>query len=185
MTFAQLEHGIRAACQLLGCKEVFVVGSQSLLASYPDVSGPVARSNEMDVLPEPGDSGDDQQSLADILNGNIGEGTAFVAAHGFEVEGVVEADLILPAGWRERTIPVNTPATNGCTGHCLDPYDMAAAKLAAGRAKDRLTIVNLMRQGIIKPAKLRQRLLTLNDNQLFDGSKVDDLTARLERWEAI
>lgn len=189
MTLAQLEHGIRASCQLLGTQEVYVVGSQSILASYPALSGPMAKSNEMDVLPilqvVNSSAPEIQQQAADVLNGSIGEGSTFMATHGFEVEGVVENDLVLPLGWRTRTIPLKSANTNGYTGHCLDPYDMAAAKIAAGRDKDKVAIVNLIRQGIIKPEKLKDRVLTLTDDQIFDRHTVADLIARLDRWNKL
>ena len=74
---------------------------------------------------------------------------------------------------------------NGYTGHCLDPYDMATAKIAAGRDKDKVAIVNLIRQGIIKPEKLKDRVLTLTDDQIFDRHTVVDLIARLDRWNKL
>lgn len=51
MTRTQLEHAIRAACGVLGTDKVYVVGSQSILASYPGLSGCVAKSNEADIVP--------------------------------------------------------------------------------------------------------------------------------------
>jgi hypothetical protein len=148
------------------------------------LSGPLAKSPEMDVLPilPTGSDPQLQQEAADILNGNIGEGTPFLGTHGFEVEGVVEIDLTLPKGWRDRTKAVCNENTNGCIGHCLDPYDMATAKLVAGREKDRMALVNLIRQAILKPEKLRDRVRMLEDPQIPDGSSVDDLVARLGRW---
>lgn len=187
MTRIQLEHAIRAACSLLGTTEVLVVGSQSILGSYPEISGPLSHSTEVDVLPNielmAGNSS--PQQAADILNGSLGEGSAFESSHKFMIEGVVETDMSLPKDWRKRTKPICNPNTNGCTGHCLDPYDMATAKLAAGREKDKAAIVNLIRQGIIKPDKLRERVLMLTDSQLFDGYKVTDLIARLGRWKEL
>jgi len=143
----------------------------------------------MDILPiiQSGVPSDyqNQKAAADILNGNIGEGTQFLKTHGFEVEGVIEADLTLPSGWRERTIPVCNENTNGCVGRCLDPYDMATAKLAAGRVKDRTALVNLIQQGIIKPKLLEKRTRNLLAEQLLDGSTIDDLISKLGRWSKL
>lgn len=178
MTRAELEHAIRTACSLLGTKEVFIVGSQSILGSYPNISGPMVKSKEVDVLPilEGG-----HQVAANLINGNAGEGTQFVETHGFEIEGVVEGDLVLPPNWRERTIAICNENTNGCTGHCLEPYDMAVAKLAAGRAKDKIAIINLVKQGIIKTPVLTERVKTL-EGKTPEMLTADDLVARLNRW---
>jgi hypothetical protein len=189
MTIDQLEHGIRTVCNLLQTKEVYIVGSQSILAKYPNLSGPVSKSEEMDVLPTlpQGVANDyyNQQTTADIINGSAGEGSPFLATHGFEVEGVVESDLSLPIGWRDRTIPLCNANTNGCTGHCLDPHDMAAAKVAAGRVKDRVAVTNLMRQGIIVPKKLLARIKLIPQEQIHDNTSRSDLEARAKYWHSL
>ena len=48
-----LEHAIRAACQIIGHREVIVVGSQAILGSIPDQELPAAAtmSLEVDMLP--------------------------------------------------------------------------------------------------------------------------------------
>jgi hypothetical protein len=49
----QLEHAIRAACQITGQLEVIVVGSQAILGTYPEYELPslATRSLEIDILP--------------------------------------------------------------------------------------------------------------------------------------
>lgn len=49
----QLEHAIRAACQIIGRPEVIIVGSQAILGTYPESALPavVTVSLEVDVLP--------------------------------------------------------------------------------------------------------------------------------------
>lgn len=185
MRFCELEHTIRAACAILETNEIIIVGSQAILGFHRNLSGPTALSTEVDMLPvtETLKPGILPEFAADLINGNIGEGTEFENTHQYMAEGVVEGDLSLPPGWRNRTKPVCTANTNGCTGHCIDPYDMCTAKLAAGRDKDRRAIVNLIRQGVIKPGKLRKRVLTLEQEKIFDYLTVKDLAARLARWE--
>lgn len=49
----QLEHAIRAACQIIGHPAVIIVGSQAILASYREDELPVeaTMSVEIDVMP--------------------------------------------------------------------------------------------------------------------------------------
>jgi hypothetical protein len=49
----QLEHAIRAACQITGQLEVIIVGSQAILGTYAEYELPLlaTRSLEIDVLP--------------------------------------------------------------------------------------------------------------------------------------
>lgn len=49
----QLEHAIRTACQIIGKREVIVVGSQSILGTFREDQLPNAAtmSVEVDILP--------------------------------------------------------------------------------------------------------------------------------------
>jgi hypothetical protein len=49
----ELEHAIRAACQIAGLTEVIIVGSQAILGTYTEDELPsyATRSAEVDVLP--------------------------------------------------------------------------------------------------------------------------------------
>lgn len=185
MTRLQLEHAIRAASRLLGTDTVYVVGSQSILASYPGLSGCVAKSNEADIIPRLREGDQDRRPDEEALEieGCLGADSQFFKTHGFMVEGLVEEDLCLPSGWKERLIPLSNENTGGCTGLCLECYDMAAAKLAAGRIKDRDGLVNLIRQGILKPKELLKRIDEFASDQLPEMTTRDDLKARLLRWE--
>lgn len=56
----QLEHAIRAACQIAGLTEVIIVGSQAILGTYTEDQLPfyATRSVEVDVLPITDDTGE-------------------------------------------------------------------------------------------------------------------------------
>lgn len=187
MTRAQLEHAIRAACTLLGTDTVYVVGSQSILASYPDLSGCIAKSNEADIVPRLREDEQDKRPDAEALEieGTLGADSRFFQTHGFMVEGLVEEDLCLPSGWKDRLIALSNSNTGGRTGLCLECYDMAAAKLAAGRTKDRDALVNLMRQGILKPRRLVERINEIKPDHLPNMTTHEALKQRLERWEKL
>jgi hypothetical protein len=184
MTRAQLEHAIRAACALLETDTVYVVGSQSILASYPGLSGCVAKSNEADIVSRLREGDQDRRPDHEALEieGTLGADSRFFQTHGFMVEGLVEEDLCLPARWKERLIPLSNANTGGCTGLCLERYDMAAAKLVAGRTKDRDALVNLMRQGILKQKELLKRIDEFEPDHLPEMTTHADLKARMRRW---
>ena len=48
----QLEHAIRAACDVAGDTELFVFGSQAILGGFPDAPEILRRSIEVDVQPK-------------------------------------------------------------------------------------------------------------------------------------
>ena len=51
MTRAELEHAIRAACDVSGDNEVYVFGSQAILGQYPDAPESLRQSAEADIAP--------------------------------------------------------------------------------------------------------------------------------------
>jgi len=49
MRYDQLEHAIRAACDVSGDTELLIFGSQAILGSYPDAPESLRASIEVDV----------------------------------------------------------------------------------------------------------------------------------------
>lgn len=74
----QLEHAIRAACQIIEQPEVIVVGSQAILGTYDESQLPPAAtmSIEVDILPI-ADTNEETARLADLIEGVAGEFSPF------------------------------------------------------------------------------------------------------------
>lgn len=165
MNRTQLEHAIRAACQIIDRPEVIVVGSQAILGSFGEDELPpdATMSREIDILPI-ADTNDETARLADEIEGVAGEWSPFEQQHGFGIDGVDLTTVTLPNGWRTRLVKVqnaNTAAPSGqprFTGWCLEPHDLCAAKLYAGREKDRNFVGALITAGLVDVAVLRERL---------------------------
>lgn len=155
MTRAELEHAIRAACDVLGDRRVTVIGSQSVLGQHPDAPASLRQSMEVDIIP------DGPPERADLLDGALGLDSLFHAQYGFYVEGVTLDTATLPLGWEQRTRPVQNANTRHATGHCLEVHDLAASKLVAFREKDRDFIRTLLAEGLVRPTTLRQRVAQL------------------------
>jgi len=172
MRYDQLEHAIRAACDVSGDSELIIFGSQAILATAPNAPESLRASIEVDVqaktFPE----------RTDLIDGALGEDSLFHATHGFYVHGVSVEAATLPAGWESRTIAVRHPVdTHGGTGHCIEAHDLAASKLVANREKDRVFVTTLLLEGIIDGAVLLERIQAL---------PVDpDRIAQLTRWVSI
>ncbi|MBI2402192.1 MAG: hypothetical protein HYV20_05555 [Gemmatimonadetes bacterium] len=154
MTRDQLEHAIRAACDVVGDAELWVFGSQSILAQYPDASEALRMSVEVDVDPK------NRPELVDRIDGALGEGSRFHQTHGFYVHGVSVETATLPRGWKGRTKVVQNANTQGNSGLCPEAHDLAASKLAAWRDKDREFVRLLLRDRLISPNRL-VRLINL------------------------
>lgn len=155
MTRQQLEHAIRAACDISGDTELWVFGSQAILGQYPDAPEDLRTSIEVDIQPR------NNPEAADAIDGALGEASVFHSTHGFYVHGLVMDPSEFPEGWQERAIPVTNPQTDGNTGWCLEAHDLAAGKLAAYREKDRAFVRTLLSEKLISGETLESRINAL------------------------
>lgn len=152
----QLDHAIRAVTDILGEDTVIIIGSQSVLGSFAfeELPPQATRSIEVDVLP----LDDPTEAKADEVDGAIGEGSSFQSLHGFYVQGVGQDTATLPAGWRDRLVPVANEATLGRTGLCLEIHDLCISKLVADRDKDRAFCAAVIEHGLVSIPTLIERL---------------------------
>ena len=155
MTRDELEHAIRAACDISGDNEVYVFGSQAILGQYPEAPESLRQSAEADIAPVTA------IDMVDVIDVNLGELSAFHEAFGFYVHGLAIEAAVLPVGWQERTIAVRNSKTRGNTGWCVEAHDLAMSKLVAFRDKDREFVRILLREHLIDPKTLLQRLAEL------------------------
>lgn len=155
MKRADLEHLIRAAAAVTNEYEIVVIGSQAILGAVPNAPEELLRSMEADLFPL------HRPDLSDLIDGAIGELSPFEERFGYYAQGVGPDTAILPPGWRERLVKVQSAQTDLKIGWCLDPHDLAASKLAAGREKDLHYVAALLRHGLADSATLQDRLRAL------------------------
>jgi hypothetical protein len=170
LTRKQLEHAIRAACEVSGDSEIWIFGSQAILGEFPDAPEDLRASIEVDVQPK--NRSVNMESIEAIL----GELSRFHQTHGFYVHALpIEEAAVLPQGWEQRTIPVfDRELTSGNTGWCIEAHDLAASKLAAFREKDRDFVRTLLVKKMIAIEVLIERINLL---------KIDEeLRERLLQW---
>jgi hypothetical protein len=153
MTLAALQHLIRSAHALAEGRLMLVLGSASLLASFPDLGnprGPLASTFDADLCPDPFD-----ELTATMLDEALGENRAYYRIHGYHADILRDSILAtLPNGWRQRLVPV--PETE--FAFALDPHDLAAVKLLVGRPKDLALIRDLHTAGLLKSEVVRERI---------------------------
>ena len=126
-----------------------IVGSQSILGPIPNPPAELTMSMEADIYPM------NAEEKADAIDGALGEGSHFHETYGYYAQGVDSTTACLPHGWKERLQRVQSPATNGRVGYCLDVIDLFMAKTAANREKDREFNIALMRHGYVSPGSNR------------------------------
>ncbi len=89
---------------------------------------------------------------------NEREFATFHQTFGYYAHGVDETTATLPSGWADRLVPLQNENTGGATGWCLDVHDLASAKLVAGRVRDLDFLDVLLRERMVNPAVLHERL---------------------------
>lgn len=172
MTREELEHLIRASAAVTDQYEFVIVGSQSILGAIPNPDAVFTMSAEADIYPltAPG--------LAEKIDGALGEGSPFHETYGYYAQGVGPETAVLPEGWLQRVHRVQTAATEGRVGYCLDVIDLFLSKAAAGRDKDRHFCIALIQHGHVRPA---DALARVPDMPLDDDDK-RRLRAAITRW---
>lgn len=167
MNLEQFHHSIRAARDVLrhegASGAIVIMGSQSILASYSATvldSRPMM-SAEVDIMPIAADAAEVER-LSDQLDGSLGQEPRFHESFGFHVDGISINTSVLEGSWFDRLIP-EVEQRSGTTGWCLDPHDLAAAKLIAGRAKDIEFVDTLVASRLIDPHTVRELLLVISD----------------------
>lgn len=127
---ADLEPIIHAAASVTNHNDIVVIGGRSILGSYPDAPSALLISAEADLYVRDG------PQLSGLIDGTLGELSPFHETSGYYAQRVEEGTAVLPSGWQGRLVPVCNPNTRGATGWCLEPHDLAIARLVAGRPKD-------------------------------------------------
>jgi hypothetical protein len=148
VTREELEHAIRAACDVAGDNEVYVFGSQAILGQYPDAPPELRQSAEADIAPK------NYPERADAIDGLLSELSMFHTTYGFYVHGLSVEAATLPSGWEPRAQIIQNPNTRDNRGICVEAHDLAASKLVAFREKDRMFVRVLLTERMIEPTRL-------------------------------
>jgi hypothetical protein len=172
MTRDELEHIIRASADVTNQYEFIIVGSQSILGSYPHPEAVFTMSAEADIYPL------NAPELAEKIEGALGEGSQFHDMYGYYAQGVGPETAVLPAGWLNRVHRVQSAATNDRVGYCLDVIDLFMSKAAASREKDRDFCMALLEHGYVQP----DPALELVSAMPLDEHHQKRLRAAIRRW---
>jgi hypothetical protein len=155
MKRVELEHIIRAAAGLTDEREFIIVGAAALLGSVPAPPAELAQTLEADIYPRR------KPELAELIEGSMGELSLFHDTHRYYAHGVGPDTAKLPSGWETRLVAIQGTPTNGAVGYCLEPHDLAASKLVAGREKDTEFVRAMLRGRIVTGERLRERIALL------------------------
>jgi hypothetical protein len=170
MNRQELEHIIRAAGEIAQVKKIIILGSQSILAQFPDLPELnvkiidsdisvieknreiLVRSIEADIMVP------DSYEKTELIEGVMGELSLFHDTFGYYAQGVDRTTSKLPNGWESRLIEICNENTNYISGMCLDVHDLMISKLYAGREKDIEFFMAAVNLDLLSEETLKERL---------------------------
>jgi hypothetical protein len=160
MKLSEVEHVLRAASEVTKEREFICIGSQALLGQFPDAPRELRVSIELDLYPR------HRPEKAELIDGSLGELSAFHQTHRYYAHGVGPKTATLPPGWEDRLVKLTSANTNGAIGWCLEVHDLAFSKLAAGREKDLEFVGGLLHHHLANHGKLSERIDAAEDTGL-------------------
>lgn len=168
MHVRSLTHIVEVVRALVHPTQIIVLGSSSLLARHATLGEeghPLELSLDADLLIEPSD-----EATAAIVHEAVGEGSLFHREYGVFAELLrPEIGETFPPGWFERCVPLEGDEDV----RCLDPYDLAVAKLALAREKDLELLRALVAAGILDVDTIvdRYRDMPMDEPTMFRAGR--------------
>ena len=113
--------------------------------------------------------------LSDMIDGAIGEGSAFHIQYGYYAQGIGPETAVSPRNWESRLVKVQNGNTDSRIGWCLDVVDLFMAKMVAYRTKDIEFCTALFRYGHVVLAEALERVHEMP----LEGQDMKRLIARI------
>jgi hypothetical protein len=145
----EVEHVLRAAAAISKEKSFVLVGSQAVALLLDSPPKELLLSAELDLYPAL------HPEKADLIDGAIGALSTFHDTFGYHADGVGPETATLPTDWMGRAKLIYL---DELTAICPDLHDLAASKCAAAREKDADFIRVLLRDHLIEPGLLLERV---------------------------
>ena len=108
-TIADLEETVTTIARYFATDTVFIIGSQSILLSWPEAPPVMRTSGEIDAYPANAKLWEVARQkevpppeASEEISALFGEGSQFHRNHGFYIDGVDENTARLPMDWKER-----------------------------------------------------------------------------------
>jgi hypothetical protein len=152
-------------CRHFGADAVIVVGSQAILATWPDAPVVLRSSGEIDAFPA---NAKDWEARHDVeaseeIFALFGEGSTFHQTHGFYIDGVDETTALLPRDWRQRQVTrVVTDGDRTYRAIVPEVHDLVISKLCRLDIKDAVYVEALHRARPLDKNALEGRLVNVD-----------------------
>jgi len=152
LTPEKVEHGLRAAAEILGTRELVLIGSATAVIGGGRYTLRMARSDEIDTYsPDP-------RALSGDALAVVGSDSRFFETHGFYVDGVSPDTARMPSDWRDRASTAALRSDPSIRVTVPDLGDVALSKMVAWREKDVGWLEDAAMLGRIDPVAMAARI---------------------------
>lgn len=167
MNVSRIDHLLRAAANVSGQNSFVLVGSASL----------IIRRKEIDIYAP---NADDIESISEMIDANIGQGSRFHDEFGYYGDGVSPTTAKMPSDWQARAVEYRGAGSPDVAAIVPEENDVALAKLAAWREKDQDWLARGVNYGVLSLKTMVSRLGRMPEANPERGSPTREiLVARL------
>ncbi|MGE7154891.1 DUF6036 family nucleotidyltransferase [Methylorubrum rhodesianum] len=151
----RLDHILRAAAGVTGHDTFVLVGSSVIVVRCRNIPGDMLMTREADVyVPDTSET----EALSDMIDANIGQGSAFHRQYGYYADGVSPGTSVMPSDWMDRVQHYRGTGCPGVTAIVPDIEDVALAKVVAWREKDQNWILSGVRSRLFSLERMASRI---------------------------
>ena len=148
---ADIQHMVKSVAAATGFRDLVMVGSGALIATAKHLPASLMMTQEADIFARDAADPDHAEQLID---GTFGIGSQFHTTFGYFVDAVSPGTAVLPRGWQDRTTIMKVPGNEGATITIIGAEDLAVAKIAAWREKDREWLGTCLNMRLVKAEKI-------------------------------
>lgn len=160
-TVGDLERAVRALSRHFDTDAVVIVGSQAILATFPEAPARMRASAEIDAYPANASEWEAQHGTeaSEEVNANFGYLSEFHRTHGFYIDGVDETTATLPPDWRDRQ-DLTPVECDGRKVRAVTPevHDLVVSKLCRLESDDQEYVRALHKERPLDLGVLRDRI---------------------------
>jgi hypothetical protein len=182
MNVGRIDHLLRAAANVTGQNNFVLVGSASVIVRRKlrrkSIPADMTITQEIDIYAP---FADDIESMSQMIDTNIGQGSRFHDEFGYYGDGVSPTTAKMPTDWQARAIEYRGAGSPSVVAVVPEENDVALAKLAAWRDKDQDWLARGVNYGILSLKTMSSRLDRMSEpNPELGSPSRETLVARLK-----
>ena len=169
MTLKKFNHILRAVNAITNEKTFVVIGSAAIIARARRIPPAMLQTNEVDLYAP---NAEDPEKISDLIQGTLGFESPFHQTFDYAADGVSSNTAVMPRDWNDRAMKYQSAECPNVVAIIPDPNDIAIAKMAAWREKDRDWLILGANSGIISTTKMASLLENISTDFKIDTNEL-------------